>query len=1145
MILEKTAVLQNADASLDADGIIDSADDVIEYSISLTNTEATSFANPVVTDPFLADALDKNDDGVVNLLDAEAGSDANANGLLDPGETFVWKASYTVTQDDIDSRGNYDSPVDSDGFNDSLMRNVASVATDNGPTRDGEVDTLIDYDPQLRVTKTDDVFNEDGSDDLDEVVDVAGDVIRYSITVENIGNVTLTNLVLTDALVNQSLDKNGDGVINAEDATGDLDADGELDVDESWSFSGEYVVTQSDINNRGNYDGPDLDALNDNAIVNVTSVTTSALTQSVAGAGDVYTEIDFRPLVDVAKTAEVRNADGSLDSDNAVDTAGDVINYTLSLTNIGNVTLTDALISDPLVASSADKNADGVINAEDIVSGDTNGDDIFDIGETWVFTGQYVVQQADLDAGGNYDGADPDSLNDNIIRNFAGGTFNAGGQQVTRDAFVDTALAVSPSLSISKSANVTSVDSAGDDIVYTITVQNTGNITLTNVVVTDPLTGLSQTIDSLSPGDSSSFEVTYDVKQIDFDSNGGGDGDIDNTATADSDQTDAVTADASVDLVFVPELTITKTANVSSVDEAGDDIVYTVEVENTGNVTLTNLLVTDPMTGLSETVASLAPGAVVSFDRLYEATQGDFDTNGGGDGDIDNTATADSDQTDAVDASATVALVYSPSLTISKSANVASVDAAGDEIVYTVSVQNTGNVTLTNLIVTDPMTGLSETITSLAPGDSSSFEVAYTATQGDFDSNGGGDGDIDNTATADSDETDAVQASASVDLITSASLGISKSANVASVDQAGDNIVYTVTVQNNGNVTLTNLVVNDPMTGLSETIVSLAPGASSSFDTTYQATQADFDTNGGGDGDIDNTATADSDQTGAVQASAEVDVLYDPDLSIEKMADVQSVDEVGDLINYTITVSNTGNITLDGVMLSDDLIAASLDNDSDDNGVIDGDDGDGLLEVGESWTWTGQYMVTQADLDMANASSDNPYLLRNTATVDTDQTDPESATETVEIMKAVFEGLSPGYWKNTPEDWDGIALNQSFEDFFFGGQNDDIDWTVKTSQRGRDKFQTVDDIRFMQALELTGGDAAALARGAVAAILNARDEDVTYRFTEDQIKAWVEAALTGEDLDLDGDGNTDFEGGDDAVEGLKDLFDYNNNLELM
>ncbi len=1035
MILSKTAVLTNADNTPDADGIIDSAGDVINYSISLTNTDAVSYSNPTITDPLIAASLDKTGDGVVNLADAEG--DTNENGQIDPGETFVWTGSYVVDQDDIDIRGNYDSPADSDGFNDSLIRNEVFVAVSNGQTEDAQVDTLIDYDPQLRVTKTDDVFNADNTDDLDDIIDSAGDVIRYNITVENIGNVSLTNPVLTDVLAAATLDKNADGVINGEDADGDEDSDNVLDVGESWSFTGQYVVTQADINNRGNYDGIDPDSVNDNMIQNVTSITSSAITQSISGAGDVYTEVDFRPLVEIVKTADVKNADGSPDEDGAIDQAGGVIDYTLSLTNVGNVTLTNPVIADPLVAASMDKDGNGLINAGDIVSGDTNDDGIFDLGETWVFTGQYQVTQADLDAGGNYDGPDPNTVNDNIIRNFAGGTFNASGQQITRDAFADTPLAISPQIQVSKSANVSSVDNAGDDIIYTVTVQNTGNVTLTNLVVTDPLTGLSETIASLAPGASASFDVTYEATQADFDTNGDGDGDIDNTATANSDQTDAVQASATVDLVRVPELAITKTANVASVDAAGDDIIYTVSVENTGNITLTNLLVTDPMTGLSETIASLAPGASQSFNVTYEATQADFDNRGGGDGDIDNTATADSDQTDAVDASATVSLAYGPSLTITKSANVASVDEAGDDIVYTVSVQNTGNVTLTNL------------------------------------------------------------------------------------------------------------VVNDPMTGLSETIASLAPGASASFDVTYEATQADFDTNGGGDGDIDNTATADSDQTDAAQASAEVDIVYDPDLSIEKMADVSSVDSVGDLINYTIVVSNTGNITLENVVLSDSLIAGSLDNDLDNDGVINGDDGDGLLEVGESWTWNGQYVVSQGDIDMANASSENPYLIRNTATVDTQQTDPESATETVEILKTDFEGLSPGYWKNTPEDWDGFVLTQSFEDFFFGGQNADVDWTIKTSEKGRDKFQVVDDITFQQALALTGGDAAALARGAVAAVLNARDEDVSYRFTEDQIKAWVKAALTGEDLDLDGDGNTDLEAGDDAVDGLKDMLDYNNNLGVM
>ncbi len=47
-------------------------------------------------------------------------------------------------------------------------------------------------------------------------------------------------------------------------------------------------------------------------------------------------------------------------------------------------------------------------------------------------------------------------------------------------------------------------------------------------------------------------------------------------------------------------------------------------------------------------------------------------------------------------------------------------------------------------------------------------------------------------------------------------------------------------------------------------------------------TQADIDNNGGGDGDIDNTATADSDQTEPVTDSAAVPLAQSPALTIEK-----------------------------------------------------------------------------------------------------------------------------------------------------------------------------------------------------------------------------------------------------------------------
>jgi hypothetical protein len=121
-------------------------------------------------------------------------------------------------------------------------------------------------------------------------------------------------------------------------------------------------------------------------------------------------------------------------------------------------------------------------------------------------------------------------------------------------------------------------------------------------------------------------------------------------------------------------------------------------------------------------VGDLAPGASATVSASYAITQGDLDTNGGGDGDIDNTATADSDQTDPVDDSEEVPLALTPSLSLDK--QVAAVDAAGDGVLnavgdivdYALVVSNTGNVTLTNVTVTDPLTGTNASVGRGRPG---------------------------------------------------------------------------------------------------------------------------------------------------------------------------------------------------------------------------------------------------------------------------------------------------------------------------------------------------------------------------------------------------------------------------------------------
>ena len=378
------------------------------------------------------------------------------------------------------------------------------------------------------------------------------------------------------------------------------------------------------------------------------------------------------------------------------------------------------------------------------------------------------------------------------------------------------------------------------------------------------------------------------------------------------------------------------------------------------------------------------------------------------------------------------------------------------------------------------------------------------------------------------------------------SLSINKIADVSSVDGAGDLINYTITVANAGNVTLTGVVLTDEFANATLLAISdtdsdgeLDVGESWIYNASHTVTQAEMDA---GD-DITNLATVDTDQTELAQSAVATDVLQAPDLMIKKIANVDFVDEVGDVILYTISVENQGNTTLDGVTVDDPMLISTLTNDADKDSIIDGDtNSNGTLDVNETWVWSGAYIVTETDINAARASS-TPYSINNTAYADSNQTEEEQASETVKVQ-VNFEGLSHGYWKTHPSDWDGVGTTTSFENFFFGSQQISLNWLISTGAKPN-KLGTVSDITFEQALALKGGGAAALAREAVAAVLNVRDEDVTYRFTESQVKEWVSEALSNQAVDINNDGINEFSAGASAIIGVKNFLEENNNLELV
>lgn len=186
-------------------------------------------------------------------------------------------------------------------------------------------------------------------------------------------------------------------------------------------------------------------------------------------------------------------------------------------------------------------------------------------------------------------------------------------------------------------------------------------------------------------------------------------------------------------------------------------------------------------------------------------------------------------------------------------------------------------------------------------------------------------------------------------------------------------ISYSILVTNTGNTTLTGVFVSDPrianldcnpaLAGNQTTGFTLAPGGTLTCTGTYTVLQSDLNNNGGGDGDIDNTATADSDQTGPSDSSAAVPVSPAPSLSITKVDDYddgEKFEDIGDVITYTIVVTNTGNTDLVNVTVTD-VQAPNLD--------CDGTLGEPFVTtgftilVGGSLTCSASHTIVQADLD--------------------------------------------------------------------------------------------------------------------------------------------------------------------------------------
>jgi LPXTG-site transpeptidase (sortase) family protein len=827
--------------------------DTITYAFTVTNTGNVTLSNITLADTVGGITISG---GPIATLAAGASDSATFTG------------TYTLTQTDIES---------------GTFTNTATASGNpptGGPVTDDDDDTqTLPAAPELNITKT---ATSSGPYSV-------GSSVTYEIVVRNTGNITLTNVAVTDP---------GSGVTlgacsPAQPAT--------LAPGDTLTCPASYGITQNEID-LGGY-------------------TNTAFADSDQTGADSDSEtITIPPLaeIDLQKT-------GTLDLDAtpplAIANPGDTITYAFTVTNTGNVTLTNISLADtiggvtisggPVIASLAP-------GASDATS----------------FTGTYTLTQADIDAG--------------TFTNTATVSGNPPtGSPVTGSDDDTQTLPAAPGLQLVKTATSSGPYSLGSIVTYSIVATNTGNISLTNVRITDPGVGVSLGActpaqpASLAPGATLTCDASYTLTQPDVDN-----GSYTNAATVASDEAGPATDSETITIPAAPALHLEKTGtlhldSVAPDAEAnpGDTITYAFTVTNTGNVTLTNITLADTIGGVTISggpVAILAPGGSDSttFTGTYTIAQADIDA-----GTFTNTATVSgnpptgSPVTDGDDDTQT--LPATPALDVTKTATSSGPYTAGSSVTYEIVVQNTGNVTLTNVTVTDPGTGVSlGTCTpaqpaALAPGSSMTCPASHLLTQAEVDA-----GSYLNTAFADSDQTGADSDDETVTIPPAAAIGLQKTGTLHMDDIApdgeanpGDTITYAFTVTNTGNVTLTGITLADTIGGISLSggpIATLAPGDSDSatFTGTYTLTQSDINA-----GTFTNTATVSGNPpTGGPVTSDDDDTQTlpaAPALGVAKRvvgAPAAVAPGVWD-VTYAILVRNYGNLPLSALQVSDDLSA--------------------------------------------------------------------------------------------------------------------------------------------------------------------------------------------------------------------------------
>jgi hypothetical protein len=320
------------------------------------------------------------------------------------------------------------------------------------------------------------------------------------------------------------------------------------------------------------------------------------------------------------------------------------------------------------------------------------------------------------------------------------------------------------------------------------------------------------------------------------------------------------------------------------------------------------------------------------------------------------------------------ALAQSPAIQVVKSSTATSVIGEGQVVPYDFLVTNAGDVTLSGITVSDPncTSAIVGPTGDTNPADGNlqttetwTYTCTHTATLAEMDAGG----NLHNTVTADSAQSAPDTDSHDIPIIQNPVINVEKSSTTTAITTAGQVVPYDFAVTNAGNVTLHGVTVSDPNC----TSAIVGPSETWTYTCTHTVTQAEID----GGGYLANTVTADSTESAPDTDDYYIPITQNPAIQVVKSSTTTAITTAAQVVPYDFVVTNAGNVTLSGITVSDPNCTSAIVGPTGDTSP------DSKLQLTETWTYTCNHTVTQAEIDGGGN-------LHNTVTADSTESAPDT-----------------------------------------------------------------------------------------------------------------------------------------------------------